>query len=138
MSNHIFVYGTLKRGEHNNSLLQGCDFVSTAVVPGAALLNLGGCPGLVICRTESRDCAKGEIYLAHDLDYILKRLDRLENEGSFYKRVILTAYETDWNNDVVRMAHPINCYTYLYMPAFAGSSFVEGGDWRLRSHAWGP
>ena len=37
----VFVYGTLRRGEHNHHWLEGCRWLGEAELPGAVLHDLG-------------------------------------------------------------------------------------------------
>ena len=47
--NNIFVYGTLRRGEHNNRLLSGAKFKGFyETEPIYVLRNLGSFPGLML------------------------------------------------------------------------------------------
>lgn len=137
MTKHVFVYGTLKRSEHNNIVMQGCEFVGVGIAEGCALIDLGGCPGMVPARCQSRDYAKGEIYRAENIDHILVRLDRLENEGRMYKRVRMPIRLLKMDG-----GPEIDCWTYLFMPAYSDDQFVAGGDWQIhpemRTRCYGP
>lgn len=42
MANYIFVYGTLKAGEHNNDILDGCEYVGKGIARGFLLIEMGG------------------------------------------------------------------------------------------------
>jgi gamma-glutamylcyclotransferase (GGCT)/AIG2-like uncharacterized protein YtfP len=124
MTKFIFVYGTLKQGEHNGFLFDGygCQYIGEGVVPGCALIDMGGCPGMVITHCDPMDFAKGEIYEAAHIEALLHQLDRLENEGRLYKRVML---------EVQTKQGSFDCWTYLYIPHIARNNFVKGGNWSL-------
>jgi len=92
----VFVYGTLKKGFHNHRLLEGCEFIGTRSVSGFTLIDLGAFPGMVASPGE----VTGEVYEIDD--ETLARLDQLESEGSFYKRVKINIDGDDVS-------------TYLYM-----------------------
>jgi len=124
---HIFVYGTLKRREHNHSLLDGCKFVGLGTAMCFVLVNLGGCPGLVPGRADGSNnfTAYGEIYSVSEdkLPYLLKTLDRLEHNGTMYIRVKIPVL-------CVRTGRTIECVTYLFLPHFNPSQLVTGGNWQ--------
>jgi len=122
MTKFIFVYGTLKQGEHNNSLLQGCHYVGDGIAIGCALIDMGGCPGMVLAQCHPNDFAKGEIYEVANIDHLLAQLDRVENEGRVYRRVLM---------EIETPTRIFDCWTYLYMPHFAHDQFVKGGKWSL-------
>lgn len=124
---YIFVYGTLKSTENNNVIMQGCEFIGQGVAEGCALIDMGGCPGMVTARCQPDNYAKGEVYKADNIDHVLARLDRLENEGRMYKRVRMSVR-------VVKLdgGYEVDCWTYLFMPGFRDDQFVKGGDWRIR------
>jgi len=122
---HVFVYGTLKRGQPNRHALLAGEFVGVGYVPGCALLDLGSFPGMVPTQCDNRDWTEGEIYRPADLPETLAYLDSFESEGKFYKRVAL---------EVVKVvdekpSEPVMCWTYLYMPKYKERALVEGGSW---------
>jgi len=133
MTKFILVYGTLKQGECNYSLLDGCgcQYVGKGVVPGCALVDLGGCPGMVLTQCDPNDFAQGEIYEAVDINGLLDRLDRFENEGFAYKRAMLQVKLTCRD-----YFETLDCWTYVYMPHLSWQ-FVPGGNWSLASNVPG-
>ena len=78
----IAVYGSLKRGFGNHSLLAKSRFVAEATTePTFTMLSLGGFPGIVAGGETAIWC---EVY---EVDKeTLHRLDRLEGHPDFYKR----------------------------------------------------
>ena len=72
----LFVYGTLKRGCHNQGYLAGQHFVGEArTAPGFRLFDLGGFPGMVTHPTDQGGVT-GEVW---DVDTsALEQLDQLE------------------------------------------------------------
>lgn len=85
MDNHIriFVYGSLKRGYFNNSLLRHAKFVSEVKTSkGFTLIDLGCFPAMIKIKTESY--VLGELWLVSK--DILYRLDDLEGHPYFYRR----------------------------------------------------
>ena len=125
MIDTVFVYGTLKQGEVNNQLLSDCEYLYDGMVKGAALLDLGGFPGMVLARCFDGDWAKGEVYKSPTINTTLRKLDVLENEGTLYKRVILPLQPIV--EPMVDGEGMLDCYVYLYMPAY--SYPLLGGGW---------
>ncbi len=124
MSNYIFVYGTLKKGEINHHLMAGAEYVDVGLAPGCVLLDLGGCPALMPFHVTGQDnhhTATGEIYRIPDPDLpsLLSRLDKLESEGSMYLRAKLK---------ITARTKQFECITYIYMPNI-GARIVNNGWW---------
>ena len=95
-THYVFVYGTLKRGQHNHRLLAGrARYVATVqTAPAFTMRSLGGFPGVV---RGGSTAISGEIYMVDDAT--LEDLDRLEGHPDFYERqkiqigsVIVQAY----------------------------------------------
>tara|TARA_R100001015_G_C4621852_1_gene179149 strand:- start:1209 stop:1562 length:354 start_codon:yes stop_codon:yes gene_type:complete len=83
----IFVYGTLLKGEGNNSLIknENSKFLGKSVTSrGFTLYDLGGFPGMVKGGTGS---VVGEIYEVDS--FTIARLDILEGHPQFYRRSII-------------------------------------------------
>ena len=96
----VFVYGTLRKGERANSMLQNSVYCGKYYLKDCAMYDLGGYPGI---KTDKGEYVIGEVYLIDD--ETLKRLDGYEGEGSLYERKAVTAY-----NGKERM----DCYAYFY------------------------
>jgi gamma-glutamylcyclotransferase (GGCT)/AIG2-like uncharacterized protein YtfP len=81
----IFVYGTLKRGEWNNRLLNGAEFVVTALTNEAYVMRNVGYP-LILTKDwpEQQGRVVGEVFAVND--ETLELLDRLEGHPRNYKR----------------------------------------------------
>jgi len=95
MNHRVFVYGTLKRGFPNNTLLEGSEFLGEAVtvltykavtVPAYKVV---GTSFPVIMSDPSGKPVAGEIYAVDDAT--LARLDQLEREGRSYDRMMIDA-----------------------------------------------
>lgn len=89
----VFVYGTLKRGHGNNRLLRNAIFIGEAVTDDNFVMYRIGFPYIAhedstVGEEEKANLGKvrGEVYEI-DSEGTLQNLDRLESEGSFYKRV---------------------------------------------------
>lgn len=78
--NRIFVYGTLKKGFGNHSIISGSRWLGDTEVKGK-IYNLGAFPG---AKFDEDGIVKGELYEVNELT--LGRLDRLEGHPSFYLR----------------------------------------------------
>jgi gamma-glutamylcyclotransferase (GGCT)/AIG2-like uncharacterized protein YtfP len=134
VTNHLFCYGTLKRGQHNNLLLAGCEFIGVGKAHGCVLINLGSVPGMLPGKMANHsDDAIGEVYEIPNekLAYILPRLDRFENNGEMYVRVVMTINMLSCEGCFVTGAdrRTLECFTYLYMPHLDANSPVSGGNW---------
>jgi gamma-glutamylaminecyclotransferase len=80
----LFVYGSLKRGQHNHRLLRGQTFVAeAATLPRYRLLDLGPYPGLVQAAAGGRPI-RGEVWRVDAAT--LARLDRFEGVPHLYDR----------------------------------------------------
>ena len=77
-----FVYGTLKKGQHNHHLLKGATFQGTYTLNFNARMFDVGFPVIVDAQTPLR--IEGEVYEV-DTD-TFARLDRLEGNGRMYQR----------------------------------------------------
>lgn len=114
---HIFVYGTLRRGQYNHHLLSHStfvDFVQTA--PQFTLVDMGDYPALV---HGGHTAVVGELF---DINLItLARLDLLEEVPELYRREQLT------------LSQGVIAMTYTLPSHFAaGAQVVESGDWCKR------
>lgn len=90
----VFVYGSLKQGYHNNSLLRNDRFIGTRLTLDNTYVmrSLGSFPG-VMRSYNNMHCGpiSGELYEVSD--YTLNRLDILESNGHFYNRELITLRE---------------------------------------------
>lgn len=86
----VFVYGSLKRGRHNNDILYDGRFIGERVTQDETwvMRSLGGFPGVVKEFHGGRSASiYGELYEVDDMT--LARLDRLESNGQFYNRELV-------------------------------------------------
>lgn len=81
----LFVYGTLKRGFSNNSLLRGAEFISEDTIKGH--LYVGGVP----FATPGTGVVHGEVFDVPAA--LLPRLDFLEGHPDGYRRTPVTTLE---------------------------------------------
>jgi gamma-glutamylcyclotransferase (GGCT)/AIG2-like uncharacterized protein YtfP len=126
----IFVYGSLRSGQSNASLLAGFDPLEEgkAVVHGTVrgrLLDFGSFPGLVH-SDNPLERVHGEVYSFVELEGVLAELDRLEDfhgygkQSSEYERVIV-AVDLDGRERIA--------WTYLYTGPQTDARAVPRGDW---------
>ncbi len=98
---HLFVYGTLKRGQRNHGLLADQPFVGEAVTePLYRLVDCGRYPALVEDAASGR-AVRGEVFLVDDATRA--RLDLLEGVPHLYQ--LLPVRLKDF---------PLPAVTYLY------------------------
>ena len=124
MTDYVFVYGTLKRGEPNQTLMCGTRYVADGILNNAGLIDLGGFPGLVLGHCWPKDFAKGEIYEILDND-VISTLDRLESVGHLYTRVMIPVA-------VIGVPSTLLCWTYILLTKVPEERLVQGGSW-----SWG-
>lgn len=122
---HVFVYGTLRRGECNdiNRLSPPPVFVGTAEVPGR-LFHLGGYPGLAL---GAGGPVKGEVYAIEPaLEVVLDRIEEVHPQatGEYAKREIVVAVN----------GLQLPCLVYEIAPERTqGRPTIDGGDWLART-----
>ncbi|MBC7380292.1 MAG: gamma-glutamylcyclotransferase [Burkholderiaceae bacterium] len=121
---HVFVYGTLRKGQANDITLLSPPpgYVGTGTTPGA-LYQLGWYPGLVL-GGESR--VVGEVYLI--TAQLERRLDEIEEiwpepTNEYFKRLIPVEVE----------GALLYCIVYEINPErIAGKPLIASGDWLER------
>lgn len=121
---HVFVYGTLRRGEANdiNRLHPAPRFLGQARI-GGVLYDLGPYPGLVL---GGADQVLGEVYaIAPELE---RQLDVIEEvapvpSGEYARRHV----------ELVLDGRPLRCLVYEIDPArVSGRPRITTGDWLQR------
>ena len=123
-SRHVFVYGTLRRGQSNDINRQVVPpvFVGSAVVVGT-LYNLGAYPGLVL---DGGGVVRGEVYAVSPA--LERRLDEIEEilpepTGEYHRREVAV--------DVA--GRTVSCLVYeIDRQRIAGRRVIASGDWLLR------
>ena len=110
MSEHVFVYGSLKRGLHNFRLLEGEQFVGVAETaqPEFRMGNVGTYPEITRLDSNAAGFVLGEVFLCHQ--ETIARLDRLEGNGNSYQRELVS----------LRLIEPaedcdVTAWTYLWL-----------------------
>lgn len=105
----LFVYGTLKRGSHNNIMLNRAKFLGRAVTKPRLNIKSVGVPIVVTPITDKmKEAAKpiiGEVYKISKR--ILKAVDYLEGHPDLYKRFQI---------DIELEKNTVKAYIYLFQP----------------------
>ena len=120
----VFVYGSLKRGFYNNTLLYQSRFIGERITQDETWImrSLGGFPGVVRKLHGGMSASIfGDLYEVDDMT--LARLDRLENNGHFYSRELVKLRdenETAWMY-VLKSEHS---YGRDMQPFFEGENFI--------------
>lgn len=93
MSILVTVYGSLKKGFHNNFLLENQKFIGNVLTKEKyCMYNAGKFP---ILTKENKDHIKGELYSI--CSSTLYGLDYLEQNGVLYKREIIDVVDSNEN-----------------------------------------
>lgn len=112
----IFVYGTLRRGEHNHSQLGPAEYVGEAwTAPHYELVNLGHYPALLEAGT---DAVRGELYDVPDS--WLSHLDAFEDVPTLYERKSIALGDAQALGYVMRRDLAV------------GAPRISSGDWCAR------
>ncbi len=129
-ANHVFVYGTLRRGGSNDIVRRHPEarYVAAADIAGT-LYHLGAYPGVVLLAATdgASPRVKGEIYrITPRIESALDMLEEVAEDGSgeYVKRQV----------DVETGATTLRCLVYEIHPSrIAGRNVVASGDWFLRA-----
>lgn len=107
----VFVYGSLRKGEHNHWYLEGSQFIGEfSTQPCFAMYDLGTYPGIV----EGDFSVRGEVYQVDD--DMLHHLDELEEVPIEYCRETI---ETPFGN----------AWVYIYQDVANLKELISSGDW---------
>ena len=124
---HVFVYGTLRRGDDNDitRLQPAPRFVGDACVLGT-LYHLGRYPGLVL---QGATPVKGEVYaVTPALERVLDEIEEIypQQTDEYFKRVIPVSLH----------GTSVECIVYEINPVYInGKPVLPGGDWVMeRGH----
>ncbi|WP_212936546.1 gamma-glutamylcyclotransferase family protein [Bacillus hominis] len=118
---HVFVYGTLRKGQTNAHYIQGATCIAEeAWVYGKLFDTNEGYPAM-ICPSEEK--VYGEVYEVDD--EVLQKLDELEEytgnaETDLYDRITQTAYFAD---------KEIHAYVYVAHDKEILKKIIDSGDW---------
>lgn len=118
---HVFVYGTLRRGDDNDINRQHPPprFVGGAEIAGT-MYHLGGYPGVVL---GGAGVVQGEVYAIEPA--LERRLDEIEElypqqTDEYFKRIVAVVVGGD----------TLDCIVYEINPRYtAGKPAIASGDW---------
>ncbi len=114
---HVFVYGSLKKGGFLNYYMPDVDPVRGEFV-GGIIHNTGSWPALEMVEDESKIIV-GEIYPSND--DLLKKLDRVEGVPDLFRRAKFLIR--------VEKGH-VYCWVYIAAdPVLLKYPIVESGEW---------
>lgn len=137
--NHVFVYGSLKRGEYNHKWLGRSTFIKRARLAGAEMYSMGAYP-MVILKGMRSSVVHGEVF---QLDAAgLDRLDVLEGYPSLYDRKVLTLSDGSqaWvyygTEDQVQGHRRISLGDWQSTPVFSYGSNMNHVQLRRRCPHW--
>jgi len=115
----LFVYGTLKRGHYNHTVLGDSHYIGKDSVYGAfALHDLGSFPGVVTDTTVNREIF-GEVYELTDPE-IVKDVEYLEGYPTFYYRLPI----------VTTNGAECEMYVLYNESRIRAKSIIEDGEWK--------
>lgn len=120
---HVFVYGTLRRGDDNdiNLLTPRPHFVGTGSVTGA-MYHLGDYPGVVL-ENVLENSIVGEVYtITPELERVLDEIEMIypQQSDEYRKRMVVVQVG----------ARQLNCLFYEINPSYVtGKPVIAGGDW---------
>jgi gamma-glutamylcyclotransferase (GGCT)/AIG2-like uncharacterized protein YtfP len=124
---HVFVYGTLRRGDDNDitQLQPAPRFIGPASIAGT-MYHLGGYPGVVL---GGGGTVVGEVYAIEPA--LERRLDEIEElypqqKDEYFKRTVTVEVQ----------ARRIECIVYEINPRYVETARpIVGGDWVRGRHA---
>lgn len=130
-SRHVFVYGTLRRGEQRdiNLLRPAPCWVGLASVPGL-LYDLGAYPGMRVGEGADTRChVHGEVYaISPELERQLDEIEEVwpQQSGEYVKREVMV-----WAQDFAGDAHDgVSCLVYeISYLCVQGKPQIASGDW---------
>lgn len=133
---HVFVYGTLSRGEQRdiNLLKPTPRWVGRASVEGV-LYDLGDYPGLVlgIDQHPGQQKVRGEVYqITDELEHLLDEIEEVapSQGGEYGKRQLLIHLESARTSDERGLGCAVTCLVYeITLGRVADCPVISSGDW---------
>lgn len=117
----VFVYGTLKKGQLRNPVMDNSHFVGNGWIRHHKLFNLGHYPGVLYdYDRDDNSIVHGEVYEVND--YMLKRLDQIEGRGYLYERMSVKVEMEDGS--------VLDSFYYIYLePREGQKDLIPSGVW---------
>lgn len=126
MKYKVFVYGTLKTGGSNSTLLWSSRYVGPEVIEGFIMYDLGAYPAVV--RTDNKsDMVGGEVWELSD--GTMEVIDKLEgwkgenNSSNLYNKEVV---QTNYGEAFVYSLNIVEPYRLKY-------PIIEDGNWETGS-----
>lgn len=137
---HVFVYGTLRRGDDNDitRLVPTPQFIGTAAICGR-MYHLGPYPGVVLAsKGNGLPCAGGEGRIVGEVYAIDEELERLLDElEEVYPKANGDTGEMYIKREIEVLVghHRLVCIAYEINPnCIQGHAVITSGDWVLGRH----
>jgi gamma-glutamylcyclotransferase (GGCT)/AIG2-like uncharacterized protein YtfP len=128
MTQHLFVYGTLRKDVRNSMfhlLARHAQFVGRARIRGH-LYDLGDYPGVVLSTDQDR-WVHGEVYALEDASEVLARLD--EYEGCRPTDPRPHEFERVMSDIEFEDGKTTRAWVYAYRGALEGKQEIPSGDY---------
>lgn len=114
IGDRVFVYGTLRPGQHNHKWAMGAVHVGTAIAPGFLMHHLGGFPAVIKHKDYE---VHGDLLEITDEQQVAS-MDRLEGHPNFYRREeVFTSQGQAW------------IYVFADERSIKHAPRIEHGDW---------
>lgn len=115
----VLVYGTLRQGGYNHSLMGEAEFLASLKLSGFTMVSLGSYPAVYL-DAQAEEAIYAELYTVDAATFA--RLDRLEGYPEFYNR---SQVEVSLVN-----GQQVNAWIYhMTKEELSGKEKVKGGDW---------
>lgn len=123
MKQNLFVYGSLKRGFHNHSVLTNEAEPTPATLEGAKMYSLGPYPAIVLSG-DREETVSGEMYSV--TKEAVARIDAFEGHPTYYCRKSVVVKDGDG------AAHDAWVYEYARRPKeLSEEQRVLDGNWTV-------
>jgi gamma-glutamylcyclotransferase (GGCT)/AIG2-like uncharacterized protein YtfP/cation transport regulator ChaC len=129
LKHYVFVYGTLRKHEHNHHLMEGAEVIAEQAWTNGQLCDTGlGYPAI---KESNKETVFGELYMVTDTQ--LQRLDRLEGykpgaANNLYNRIQQTIFHDRGSTEA---------FVYVMAEHYKDllKKQIPSGDWKWNNHA---
>lgn len=129
MSQHLFVYGTLRKaqdGSLHEFLREQTIFIDLASMDGE-LFHVAGYPGAIITPTIKGHRVHGEIYRLLNPALTLQKLDEYEECSDHFPKP--HEYRRIQQRVVLKTGGSMQAWVYIYQYSLTGLQRIETGDY---------